>query len=242
MVLSHLFRVASFVLVLSTTLSAQNPFGAEDPFGPAGADPFAVTEESDKADAPRKKAKPKSEARKAGSQATQKSSCDRVRTMLDDDTSFSFIELPLEDAARYISDLHDIPVILDRRSLKELGITADSPITLSLKNVSLRSALRLMLRDLDLTYMVRDEVLQITSPEQAEGYLEVRIYKLPEILADKSEKVMEAMQRTVHTDLWEITGGPCTAALVDHVIVVSGTEQLHEEVAEFLEMLAAAFE
>ncbi|MCG8653615.1 MAG: hypothetical protein MI861_27505, partial [Pirellulales bacterium] len=75
----------------------------------------------------------------------------RISAALDDETSHTFLELPLEDAARQISEAHDIPIVVDRRALEEIGLTVDQPVTMDLKNVSLRSFLRLMLRELDLT-------------------------------------------------------------------------------------------
>ena len=38
-----------------------------------------------------------------------------------------------------------------------------------MKGITLRSALRLMLHELSLTYIIQDEVLLITTPEEAES-------------------------------------------------------------------------
>ena len=53
-------------------------------------------------------------------------------------------------------------------ALEEIGVGTDEPVTINLHNVSLRSALRLMLKKLQLTYIIQDEVLMITTPEEAE--------------------------------------------------------------------------
>ena len=60
--------------------------------------------------------------------------------------------------------------------LEELGINTDETVTVNLHNISLRSALRLMLKDLQLTYIIQDEVLMITTPEEAEANLVVKVY------------------------------------------------------------------
>ena len=52
-----------------------------------------------------------------------------------------------------------------------MGIGTDTPVTKNLKGITLRSALRLMLRELSLTYIIKDEVLLITTPEEAESQL-----------------------------------------------------------------------
>lgn len=248
MALSSALRAGACVLLLCAPLMAQAPPSLDDPFGPAESDPFAEVKQPQPPGPAVRDGGVKATAKQVGSSHPAKtrpdglSSNDRIRATLDDATAFSFVELPLQEAARFIGEQHDIPVILNRRALEEIGIDTDAPITLSLQNVSLRSALRLMLRDLELTYMIQDQVLQITTPEHAEGHLEVRIYKLSKILAGQSDQVVKAMQTTVRTDMWDIAGGPCAAALVDHVIVVSGTETLHESVADFLRELEKSLE
>ncbi len=65
-------------------------------------------------------------------------------------------------AIQKVAEDHDIPIVLDTKALEELGLSSDTPINISLKNVSLRSFLRLMLKEHDLTYMIKDEVMKIT--------------------------------------------------------------------------------
>jgi len=55
-------------------------------------------------------------------------------------------------------------------------------VTRNLSGVSLRSALRLMLKDLDLTYVIRDEVLLITTPEEANAKLVTKVYPVADLV------------------------------------------------------------
>ena len=87
----------------------------------------------------------------------------RIQAALGDETTQNFVELPLSDAIQQISEAHDIPIVVDNRALEEIGLSAEEPVSISLKNVTLRSFMRIMLRDLDLTYMIKDEVMQITT-------------------------------------------------------------------------------
>ena len=161
----------------------------------------------------------------------------RIHSALNDKTTITFIETPLADALQVISQTHDIPILADRRALEEIGLSADEPVSMDLKNVSLRSALRLLLRDLDLTYQVKDEVLQITTIEAAECNLIMEMYVLPENLTAKSDKVITAMQTSVVPDTWSTLGGPSSAVAIDHVLVVSTTSDVHHQVEEFLAKL-----
>jgi len=101
---------------------------------------------------------------------------------LDDTTTLEFIETPLQDVVDYLKDLHGIEIQIDHRALEDVGIGSDTPITRNLKGITLRSALRLMLKEMDLTYVVRDEVLQITTPEEAESELTTKVYPVADLV------------------------------------------------------------
>lgn len=161
----------------------------------------------------------------------------KIKASLSDETSVTFIQTPLSEAMQSISAMHEIPVVVDRRALEEIGLTADAPVTISLKNVTLRSALRLMLRELDCTYIVKDEVLQITTLEAAEQNLTLEMYQLPDNLAAKSDQVIKVLTGTVVPDTWETLGGPSSAMSIDHVLVISTTSDVHARVESFLEKL-----
>ena len=114
--------------------------------------------------------------------ANQGSAEQSIFQALDDDTSLQFLDSPLEEVVLFLEDQHDIQIELDTRALDDVGIGTDVPISKNLKGISLRSALRLMLRDLDLTYVIRDEVLLITTPEEAESKLITKVYPVGDLV------------------------------------------------------------
>lgn len=92
-----------------------------------------------------------------------------IHNALRSPTDLEFIETPLKDAIDFLAEKHEIPIVLNAKKLEEAGVNVDTPITKRLKGITLRSALRLMLGELELTYMVKDEVMQITTPEDAQS-------------------------------------------------------------------------
>jgi hypothetical protein len=84
-------------------------------------------------------------------------------------TDLEFVETPLKDAIAFLAEKHEIPIVLNVKKLEEAGINVDTPITQRLKGITLRSALRLVLGELELTYVIKDEVMQITTPEDAQS-------------------------------------------------------------------------
>ena len=97
-----------------------------------------------------------------------------------------FTQTPLEEVIEFLRDEYEIEIQLDTTALDELGIQPDEPITVNLRKITLRSALRLMLKSLELTYIIRDEVLLITTEEEAETLLSVKVYPVGDLVIDKT--------------------------------------------------------
>jgi hypothetical protein len=114
--------------------------------------------------------------------STPKGSEEKILSALRDKTEIEFLETPLAEVVDYLKDFHGIEIQLDRRALEDVGIGEDTPVTRNLKGISLRSALRLILRDLELTYVLENEVLLITTPEVAELNLTTRAYPVDSLV------------------------------------------------------------
>lgn len=110
------------------------------------------------------------------------SSEQRIFEALGKTTQFDFVDTPLKDVADFFKELHGIPVVLATKKLEEAAINLDTPVTKTLKGISLRSGLRLLLGDLGLTYVVRDEVLQITTPDDASSQLITKVYPVGDLV------------------------------------------------------------
>jgi type II secretory pathway component GspD/PulD (secretin) len=233
----------------------------DDPFAerPSVADPFGVDPFGGPKKKPVKPAKPAQQLRpqlvqpkilarpqevpaKVVARRTLSDAELRIRAALEDQTSQTFIDVPLEEAAMQLSKTHHIPMLVDRHALEDIGLATDTPVRIGLEDVSLRSFLRLMLRELDLTYMVQNEVLIITTVEAAEQNLVLEMYKFPQQLIEKSDQVVEALTTGVVPDAWTKLGGPCTVTAIDNVLVVAATESIHDRVIDFLNKLDKAFE
>ena len=65
-------------------------------------------------------------------------------------TTVAVVEMPLRDAALYISSMNEIPVLLSDQ------IDGDRPVTANIKNVPLKTALDGLLPTLGLDYRVKE--------------------------------------------------------------------------------------
>ena len=114
--------------------------------------------------------------------ATPGSAEERIFKELETTTGVDFAETPLEEALRELEQVHGIDIYLDRVALDTAQIDPQAPISIELKEISLRSALKLILKELDLTYVIRDEVLQVTTVEEAEANPVTKVYPVGDLV------------------------------------------------------------
>ena len=96
-----------------------------------------------------------------------------------------------------------------------------------------------MLGELNLDYVVSNEVLVITSQAAARNQLDPRFYKT-DGLQIAEEKLIEIITSMVAPDTWEETGGTGKiTSLGDDTqcLVIAQTDQIHDQIADLLEKL-----
>ncbi len=144
-----------------------------------------------------------------------------IEAALSEPTSFDFDKKPLGDVEVFLEQEHQLQVQFDGKALADAGIRSATPITHHLHDVKLRSALDLLLRDLELTYVVCDEVLLITTKSEAEQMLTTRVYPVANLLAPRDDGVLvtfrtnfgeliELITSSIVPESWDETGGPGT--------------------------------
>ena len=100
----------------------------------------------------------------------------RIRAKLERPISVDFRGTPLRKVIDRVAGLLDDAVLVDERALNEVGLDTDVPVTAAWRDVPAKELLRWMLRDVGLTYVVENEALVITTPEEAENHLEPRLH------------------------------------------------------------------
>ena len=99
---------------------------------------------------------------------------------LNERSEISFNGTALTGVVKFFRDTYNIPIVIDDKALEELNITPDEPISLELPSVSFRSALKLILEPLQLTYVIEDEVMRITSKKTSANV--VRVYPVGDLV------------------------------------------------------------
>jgi len=107
---------------------------------------------------------------------------EKIRSALSKPTTVEFLDLPLEDCITFLKEYHNINIWLDRTTLTDEGVALDQPITLKLAGVTLRSVLKLLLEPAQLTYVIEDEVMKITTSTKAGEKLQTRVYPVGDLV------------------------------------------------------------
>ena len=92
-------------------------------------------------------------------------------------------DTPLSEVVEQLSQLTGVNIHLDARGLGQEGVRSDTPVQLTLgQEISLESALNLILEPLHLTYMIKDEVLKITSEQLRDGDVYQTVYNVADLV------------------------------------------------------------
>ncbi len=177
----------------------------------------------------------------------------------------SFDNTPLSEALDEIAKKAKLNIAIDTAGIHEEGVTVDEPVTIQLASaIGVKSALNLILRPLDLDYMILDEVLKVTGETRTTARVFSRVYNVanlvvpfpdphivlspkgkwgavppPQEVAPDFDTIIELITSTIAPHSWDKVGGPgaIEAFPTNLSLVVSQTEDVHEQIADLLEQL-----
>jgi hypothetical protein len=177
----------------------------------------------------------------------------RVVKALDEPAEFALVDTELGEFVKQINEKHKISVQLEIAALTADGKGTETILNKTTKGTTLRSALRLLLDEQGLTFLIRDETLIITSKTAAETFTPARIYQVHDLallpndpsLQPRFEALKGLIQATIAPESWRDNGGtqgeihgyegPGLA-----VLVVSQTDDVHEQIERLLAELRVA--
>lgn len=105
-----------------------------------------------------------------------------IEQLLTTPITVSFDSTPLRTVLGELQDYHGINVVPDLPAMQEAGVNLESPISIKLEKVSLKSALNLILHQVRLTHLIKDEVLMVTTEDNAKGKNETKIYSVADLV------------------------------------------------------------
>jgi hypothetical protein len=155
------------------------------------------------------------------SQATEREK--EILRALDSPMTLKFEGSTLESVIDYLQTLTGLTIVLDKNTLDAVGASYDTPITMNVRKVSLRTVLRKLFGEIpggNLTYIVERETIHVLTHEEAKKKLTVRTYYLGDLaaVADMSlpplynavtmaanvRSIIETIVGTVEPDSWKV--------------------------------------
>lgn len=151
-----------------------------------------------------------------------------------------------DDVIEYLQTLTGQPILVDPAAMKEAEITYETPVTLNAKGITVRTALRKVLAELGLSYIIKEESIQVTTIQRVRETMSVRTYPVQDIVIVAShpgrvgfaspaeilknvKELMALIQNSVDSASWQENGGTGTIAFhaPSMSIIVKQTAEVH---------------
>jgi len=153
-----------------------------------------------------------------------------------------FTETPLRTFLAAIADKAGVRIALDTRELDTMGCDPDTPITATITGLSFRAGLRTVLEDIGLAAVFRNDRVEITSLEKAQGLREIVFY--PVIAGVNLDDVALLIEDLVAPESWSHRGGPGTVVTappgMGSGVIVSHNGDVQAEIEAVLRHLDGA--
>jgi RNA polymerase sigma factor (sigma-70 family) len=165
-----------------------------------------------------------------------------VETTLLAVSNMDYKEVPLRQVLDDVRAWSSINIVVDQPNLDQEGLSLDRPVTFRVDAVSLRTALKLLLRSVSMAYAIEDGVVVVGS-EAAARRFRLKVYPVADLTPKRDNGNAEALVRiiakTVEPATWADLGGRGT---IDYYaegrsLVVSQTSDIHDQIQTLLDGL-----
>ncbi len=107
----------------------------------------------------------------------------KIEQKLEEPQNLYWKDTPLSQVIEDLRVMTGINIVPDTRALREAGVSLDMPMSVpQMENIKLKSGLNILLREAKLTYVVRDQALNITTESEAKGKLKQIIHPVADLV------------------------------------------------------------
>jgi type II secretory pathway component GspD/PulD (secretin) len=174
---------------------------------------------------------------------------------LDSPVSVNFENATLKQVIDDIREFHGINIVPDLPALHEAGVSLESPVSIKLDKEPLRTVLNLVLGQVKLAWVIKDEVVNITTEECARGKLTTVASPVADLVvpispvvgqgkpskpvATTEQKLIKLITSTIAPHTWSQNGGRGT---IDYFpmtmsVVINQSPDIQEQVLDLLDSL-----
>ena len=165
----------------------------------------------------------------------------------------NFHETTLQDVVRQLRKTLGVPVVLDQPTLNEIGVDTHTDVSIKTAKLPAQDALKLMLRKIGpkLTYSIRNEMLVITTSEEAEYDNFIgRIYPVADLVTAKRpsapgsrlvdyDDLHVLIKKSIDPESWDEAGGWASLGEVEALssVIIFQSDENHEKIEDLLAKL-----
>lgn len=162
---------------------------------------------------------------------------DEIVKSLDEILNVDFNDVPLKDALNFIEASSQMEILIDDKALAEESISTDVNVNLTVNGLSKRKMFNHLLEKFALDYVIKDEVLMITTMSEADRLEEIRIYDtspIPGLNSSDLSQMINQLFPEVSKD--QKAAGKFFPQGRDRLIV-RHNRRFHEKIVDLLEQL-----
>lgn len=106
----------------------------------------------------------------------------QIKKKLPTPVSVKYANRPLGDVLSELQSMTGVPIHVDERALSSVRVTTETPISIEVDNIAMKSLLNLMLDQLELTYVIENDVLMITSMQAKRAKVYPKTYRVTDLV------------------------------------------------------------
>lgn len=107
----------------------------------------------------------------------------QIQRKLEQPVRLDYKQTPIDTVLNDLAALTGVNIYKDPSGFAAAGVSSDTPVTITLTDeIQLRNALNLILEPFDLTYVIKDEVLKITSKDMGRGQIKTISYSVADLV------------------------------------------------------------
>ncbi|MGE5194640.1 MAG: hypothetical protein ACM3U2_19280 [Deltaproteobacteria bacterium] len=163
-----------------------------------------------------------------------------------------FKDAPLSEFVKQLASRCEINIVIDTVGLEDEGLTTNTRVSAVAQGTRASTLLDQILSQIRLDYLVKDDVLKITSQQKAHGEMITVNYSVADLLpreiasgtaplinSKPLDDVVETITKKVAPESWEKVSGPGSIMPYRTTLslVIRQTPVVHEEIARFLKEL-----
>lgn len=170
-------------------------------------------------------------------------------------TDVDFHDTALLDVVRLLSDQCKVQMVINEDALRDIGLSPDVAITDQWKSATAERILRDVLASIDATYVGRDGLIEITTPERLLKYPQLKLYPVQDLLPAPSDAdveysdldaevrrfrqfrpLLETLTGNIAPESWEELGGDgvCEPIVSVDALAIAQTPENHRQIERLL--------